>query len=181
MRSATRSTSPRERSNPFASATFLPTRLGMLTSRPWIAIRIAVIALRNAAAARINTSSAIRLTHSSRSRRVIRVNPSQVPRSRFRPKTASAVEEKFLLFEWRSGILRQLVFAHVRALHFKLIEEQRRGNNRCRHAAASVAYQRIVPDGDEVAPQRANVELAEHRAAHQLLMPIRVNAIQKTR
>ena len=46
MRSATRNTSPRERNSPLASATFLPTRFGMLTSRPWIANRIAVSAER---------------------------------------------------------------------------------------------------------------------------------------
>src|SRR5208282_6207477 len=105
-----------------------------------MAMRIAVIALRNAAAARMNTSSAIRLTHSRRSLRVIRVDRSQVPRSRFRPKTASAAEKEFLFFEWRSGIVRQLVFARVRALYFEFVEEQRRGNDGRRHAAAAVAH-----------------------------------------
>ena len=33
----------------FASLTFLPTRLGMVVSRPWMAMRIAVMALKNAA------------------------------------------------------------------------------------------------------------------------------------
>src|SRR5260370_336394 len=70
-RSATRRISPRERNSLLASETFFPTRFGMETSRPWIAMRIALIALKNAADARINTSSSIRNIHSSRSRKFI--------------------------------------------------------------------------------------------------------------
>src|SRR5229473_8469567 len=73
MRSATRSTRPRAISSRFASATFLPIRFGMVTSRLWMANRIAVIALKNAAEARMNTSRDIRISHSSRSRIVIQI------------------------------------------------------------------------------------------------------------
>src|SRR6267143_5186383 len=71
MRSATRSTRPRDWSNWLASETFLPTRLGMVTSRPWMAMRIAVMALRKAAEARMNNRKVIRVSHSSLSRRVM--------------------------------------------------------------------------------------------------------------
>src|SRR5580692_7224005 len=150
-----------------------------------MAMRMAVMALRNAAAARMNTSSAIRLTHSSRSLRVMKVGRSQVSSFCSKCKTAPpAPETPFtpgLLLQWRSGIVRQLVFAGVCALHFKFIEEQRRANDSCGHAADAVADERVIADGDKIAPQGAHIELIEHSAADQFLVAIRVNAIQKTR
>src|SRR5580698_3725435 len=108
-----------------------------------MAMRIAVMALRNAAAARMNTSSAIRLTHSSRSLSVMKVGRSQVSSFFFKCKTASAAPEILLapglLLQRRSRIVWQLVLAGVRALHFQFIEEQRRANDSCGHAAAAVA------------------------------------------
>src|SRR5580693_3316092 len=150
-----------------------------------MAMRMAVMALRNAAAARMNTSSAIRLTHSRRSLRVMKVGRSQVLSFCSKCKTARTAPETLfirgLLLQWRSRIVRQLVLAGVRALHFQLIKEQRRTNDSCGHAADAVADERVVADGDEIAPQGAHVELIEHGAADQFLMAIRVNAIQKTR
>jgi len=48
----------------------------MVTSRLWIANRIAVIALKNAAEARMKISSDILISHSSRSRIVIEISLS---------------------------------------------------------------------------------------------------------
>ena len=53
----------------FASDALLPTTLGSSTSLPRIAKRIAVTALKNAAAPRMKTSSDIRSSHSIRSRK----------------------------------------------------------------------------------------------------------------
>ena len=53
----------------FASLTFFPMMLGIVVSRPWMAMRIAVIALRNAADVRIKISNAVWPSDSSRSRR----------------------------------------------------------------------------------------------------------------
>src|SRR6267143_6794816 len=64
-----------------------------------------------------------------------------------------------LLQRWR-WIIRQLVLAGVRPLHFQLIEEQRRADNRRRRAADPIAHQRIVADRDQVAPYRPDVEFA---------------------
>src|SRR5580693_2248909 len=133
-----------------------------------MAIRMAVMALRNAAAARMNTSSAIRLTHSSRSLRVMKVGRSQLSRFFFKCKTGSEAPETLftprLLLQWRRRIVRQLVLTGVRAFHFQLIEKQRRANDSCGHAADAVADERVVADGDEIAPQGADIKFIEHRA-----------------
>src|SRR6266481_1185313 len=80
----------------------------MVTSRPWMAMRIAVMALRKAAEARMNNRKVIRVSHSSLSRRVIRP----------------------LLRQGRRRIVRELVFAGVGALDFEFAEEQRRADDR---------------------------------------------------
>jgi len=79
--------------------------IGMVTSRPWMAMRIAVMALRKAAEARMNRRKVIRVSHSSLSRRVIRP----------------------LLRQGRRRIVRELVFAGVGALDFEFAEEQPKG------------------------------------------------------
>src|SRR6266404_3191262 len=78
---------PRERNSLLASETFFPTKFGMETSRPWMAMRIAVIALRNAADARINASSSIRNIHSSRSRKFIGIFFGDLRKPRRQPYT----------------------------------------------------------------------------------------------
>src|SRR6266404_3191263 len=114
-RSATRRISPRERNSLLASETFFPTKFGMETSRPWMAMRIAVIALRNAADARINTSSSIRNIHSSRSRKFIG-GISPLIYSSFRAKRGISlgfVAALAILFlhQRRRRIIRQLILA----------------------------------------------------------------------
>src|SRR5208282_646153 len=85
----------------------------------------------------------------------------------------------FLLLEWRSRVVRQLVLAGVRAFDFEFVEEQRRANDGRGHSPAAIADERVIADSDEIAAQSADIELAEHGATNQLLMPIRVDAIQK--
>src|SRR6476646_365620 len=107
-------------------------------------MRIAVMALQNAADARMNTSRAIRLAHSSLSLRVIGVGRSEVSVSSVEPQARR--REVFLLVQRRSRIVRQLVFAGVRALDFQFVEEQGWADHGCWHAASAVADQRVVAD-----------------------------------
>src|SRR5580704_11796128 len=118
-----------------------------------MAMRMAVMALRNAAAARMKTSSAIRLTHSRRSLSVIRIGRSEVFVCGGSVKPQARERKGFLLFQWRRRIFRQLVFAGVRALHLEFVEQQRRADNSRGHTAAAIADERIVTDGDKVASQ----------------------------
>src|SRR6266849_1315934 len=71
---------PRAESILCASAAVLPTRLGISTSRPWMAKRIAVMALKNDAAARMKINSAMRINHSNRSLRFISGLGPRLPR-----------------------------------------------------------------------------------------------------
>src|SRR5260370_13670517 len=146
-----------------------------------MAMRMAVIALRNAAAARMNTSSAIRLTQSSRSLRVIELASRRAwLGSTSSVKPPELHRKAFLLLKRRSRILRQLVLTGVRALNFEFVEEQRRANYGCWNATAAVADERVVAHGDEIAPQRTDIKLIENSAADQFLVAIRVHAIQET-
>src|ERR1700720_2779589 len=94
-----------------ASLTFLPTRLGMETSRPWMAMRIAVIALRNAAEVKMKMSSAVWPSDSRRSRRVIERFQDAIVCDQG-PRHQSGRVRRWLLRlgRWRR-IVRQLVLA----------------------------------------------------------------------
>src|SRR5215475_3616931 len=87
--------SPRKRRSLLASATPLPTRLGMVTSRPWIAIRIAVIALRKAVDARMKMRNTMRLSHSRRSRKFMELVYGA------RPLRAGEIYQQFPLYTER--------------------------------------------------------------------------------
>src|SRR5438093_9784715 len=106
-----------------------------------MAMRIAVIAERKAADARIKTSSATRESHSMRSRNVTVVS--------------GPFRGQLFLGQRRSRILRQFVFAGISALHFQFVEEQRRADNGSGYTAHAVIHQGIVADGDQTAAQRA--------------------------
>src|SRR5260370_28902987 len=150
MRSATRSTKPGERSRLVASVTLLPTRLGMVTSRPWMAMRIAVMALRNAAEARMKTRRAIWPSSSRRLRKLREVEGSGASTGSRMLSGGSVIEMSvtscqagaqraaplrlFARLPWlrsfslqgrRRGI-GEFVLAGVGALDFEFIEEQRR-------------------------------------------------------
>src|SRR5882672_3531101 len=135
-----------------------------------MAMRMAVMALRKAADARMNRRKVIRVSHSSLSRSVME-------------ETVYRLQLQTPLFcEWRGRIVRELVFAGVGAFHLQLAEKQRWTDDRGGRAAAAVAHERIVADGDQVIADRANVQLVEDRAAYQFFVAVfRVDAIQKPR
>src|SRR5438093_11933273 len=99
-----------------------------------------------------------------------RFGPHQYRARPLAPSTKNGKNRSLL--QRRRRIIRQLVLTRVRPLHFQLIKQQRRTDNRRRRATGPVAYQRIVAYGDQIAPQRANVELVEHRSTHQFFLPI---------
>src|SRR4029077_7056771 len=167
-------------------------------------------ALRNAAEARIKTSSAIRPSSSRRLRkfregscsgasRGLRAvsgasfigaagetrnkHRAKVGRSLLRPHSClrQVLWVGSLFLERRRRIIRQLVLAGVGALYFELVEEQRGADNGGGDAAGAVADLRIVADSDQIAAQSADVKLTEDGAADELLVAIRVNAIQQAR
>src|ERR1700682_6842284 len=86
-----------------------------------------------------------------------------------------------LLHDGRRRIVGQLVFAGIGALDFELVEKQRRANDRCSDSPGSVADQRVVADSNQVAAQRADIELVENGATNQLFVSVGINAIEKPR
>src|SRR5215469_10390605 len=144
---------------------------------------MAVIALKNAADARMNTRNAIRLNHSTRSRRVISTSLKPSANSRellFRepaiapvPGRHSESSEEFLfclgkpflrkgtswlpcgplLLQRGRRILRQFLLRCVCALHFQLVKQDRRRNNGLRQRAHAVADQRVVAERNHIIPQ----------------------------
>src|SRR5713101_371253 len=110
-------------------------------------MRIAVIALRNAADARMNTSSVMRLSHSSLSRSVMggivgTLHFTNKLAESFcqAPRPHSQGTSPLSLVKGRRRIVWQFVLARVRALHFQLVEKQRRADDRGWHAAQPVAH-----------------------------------------
>src|SRR5499427_11005540 len=163
---------------------------------------MAVIALKNAADARMNTRNAIRLNHSTRSRSVISTSlkpsassrellfrepaiaaflaviPNQVRDSCFvwaNPsfeKAHRGYPAAPLLLQRRRRILRQFLLRCVCALHFQLVKQDRRRNNGLRQRAHAVADQRVVAERNHVIPQGPYVQLVEHGSTHEFFMPI---------
>src|SRR6266852_1805847 len=205
MRSATRSTKPRERSRLVASVTLLPTRLGIVTSRPWMAMRMAVMALRKAAEARMKTRRAIWPSSSRRLRKFREVRGSGASTGSRMLSGGSVIEMSvtscqagaqraaplrlFARLPWlrsfflqgRRRVIGELVLAGVGALDFEFIEEQRRADDGGGDAAGTIADQGVVADGDEVAAESADVELAEDSAADELFVAVRIDAIEQAR
>ena len=158
------------------------------------------MALKNAADARINTSSSIlapSIPKVIREERIMRISAHEIVywllsraismrfRTMFRKVLVAChrfERSNRAYFHRRRRILRQLVLALVRALHLQFIEQQRRSNHRGRQPACPVAHQRIVSRCAQIAAQRAHIQFAEHRPAHQFFMPVfGIHAIQQTR
>src|SRR5260370_21741541 len=205
MRSAKGSTKPRERSRLVGSVTLLPKRLGMVASRRWMAMRIAVIALRNAAEARMKTRRAIWPSSSRRLRKFREVRGSGASTGSRMLSGGSVIEMsvtscqagaqraaplrllarlpwlRSFLLQRRRRVIGELVLAGVGALDFEFIEEQRRADDGGGDAAGTIADQGVVADGDEVAAGSADVEFAEDSAADELFVAVRIDAIEQAR
>src|SRR5712692_2074318 len=133
------------------------------------------MALRNAADVRMNTSSTMRPSHSSLSRSVIEeivggqqstvysqqedgsgaepifAHPNrQSPAPGFLGCQSSVTDHQSLLQRWWR-IIRQLVLARVRALHFELVKKQRRADDCRRNSAGPVAHERVIAGRDQIA------------------------------
>src|SRR5580704_7528115 len=136
-------------------------------------MRMAVIALRNAADVRINIKSAVWPSASSLSRKGdMAKNQNDTDRTASLRIRRIPVKGWLLLYrrlrlQRRRRVVRQLVFTRVGALDFQLVEEQRRSDHRRRDSALSIAHQRIVADRHQVAPQRPHIQLIEHGTARQ--------------
>src|SRR5947207_1935865 len=166
-----------------------------------MAMRMAVMALRKAAEARMNTSRARWLSVSSLSRSlrellggglpmlpaplasgrsgrsVIVARVRVVARARPRPSGhaiashASQICESLPGLRWRR-IIRQFVLAGIRALDFEFVKQERWADHGGGDSASAIADQRIVADRNQIAAQSARVEFVENRAAHQLFVTI---------
>src|SRR6266849_523776 len=160
-----------------------------------MAMRMAVMALRKAAEARMKTSSAIWPSSSRRLRKFRERSGSGASMGSNEILGGSVIVEKSKApakvrgrYNWRSFFLQrwwrivgEFVFAGVGALDFELVEEQRRADHGGGDSAGAIADLRIVADGNEVAAQSANVEFAEDGAAHELFVGVGIDAIELAR
>jgi len=151
-RSATRRISPRERNSLLASETFFPTRFGMDTSRPWMAMRIAVIALK----IRRRSQNKYQQQHPEHPFKAFAkvhnrcfssfisaiASFTAVIPSEARKLSCIVVASPTSLCQRRRRIIRQLILAGIRTLHLQFIEEQGRRNHRGRNSAGAITDQR---------------------------------------
>src|SRR5256885_52908 len=143
-----------------------------------MAMRMAVMALRKAAEARMNTSRARWLSVSSLSRSLRELLGGGLPilpaplasgrsgrsvivalvrvaaRAQAKPfghataSHASQIRESLPGLRWR-WIIRQFVLAGIRALDLELVKQERRADHGGGDSARAIADQRIVADGND--------------------------------